>query len=179
MIRQKLFIFLFPILATGMFMMNSAFQNKGNADKIKWLTWEQAQEANKKAPKKIFIDVYTDWCGWCKRMDASTFQDDGVANYINKNFYAVKLDAEQKADIQFGDKTFKFLAQGARGVHEFAYALLDGKLGYPAYVFLNEKNERIMISPGYKEAPALMKELEFSFGEHYKTKSFEDYTKGK
>lgn len=148
------------------------------ADAIKWYTWEQAQAEMKKQPKKLFIDVYTDWCGWCKRMDQTTFQDPAVVEYMNKNFYAVKFDAEQKADVNYNDHTFKFIAQGNRGVHELAYALLDGRLGYPSYVYLNEKQERITISPGYKAADALMKEMQFIGGEHYKTKSYQDYMSG-
>ena len=51
-------------------------------------------------PKKIFIDVYTDWCGWCKRMDNTTFKDSVMVKFLNDNFYCVKLNAEQKEDIK-------------------------------------------------------------------------------
>ncbi|MBK7335110.1 MAG: DUF255 domain-containing protein [Saprospirales bacterium] len=68
----------------------------GGEGDLKWHTWEEAVAANKKEPRKILVDVYTDWCGWCKRMDATTFQDQTVMDYLKKNFYAVKLDAEQK-----------------------------------------------------------------------------------
>lgn len=146
---------------------------------LKWYTWEQAQELQKTAPRKIFVDVYTDWCGWCKRMDKSTFTDSAVVAYMNQHYYPVKFDAEQKADLTFSGHTFKFQAQGARGVHEFAVALLDGKMGYPSYVFFNEKYERIMVSPGYKEAPDLMKELRFAQEEKYKTTTWEKYRDGK
>ena len=65
-------------------------------EKIHWLTLKEATERNKQQPKKFLIDVYTEWCGWCKRMDATTFEDKAVVSYVNKNFYAVKLDAETK-----------------------------------------------------------------------------------
>ncbi len=146
------------------------------AEEIKWYSWEEAYELNQTAPKKVFIDLYTDWCGWCKKMDKETFTDPEVVKFINDNFYAVKFDAEQEKDIVFNEKTFTFIKSGRRGVHQLAYALLDGRLGYPAFVTLDESFARIMISPGYKKAPQLMKELAFAKEEKYKTMSFEEYT---
>ena len=142
---------------------------------IQWISWEEAIKASEKQPKKIFVDVYTDWCGWCKQMDRTTFSDPKVVEVVNKHFYAVKFDAEGKNDIQYGNRTFKFIASGARGVHELAYALLDGRMGYPSYVYLNEKQERITISPGYKPSESFLKELDFIVGEHYKTTSYEAF----
>ncbi len=148
-------------------------------EKVNWLTWQEAVSLNKENPKKIFIDVYTDWCGWCKRMDASTFSDPKVVKYLKDNFYAVKFDAEQKEDIEFNGHTFTFIKRGRRGVHTLAAALLDGRLGYPSVVYLNEKFERIATSPGYKGADAILKELTFAAEEHYKTSSWEEYFKTK
>ncbi|MCS6929583.1 MAG: DUF255 domain-containing protein [Saprospiraceae bacterium] len=147
---------------------------------VKWYTWEEAVALHKKRPKKIFVDVYTHWCGWCKRMDKVTFTHPEVVAYLNKHFYAVKLDAEQREDIRFNDQTFKFVETGnGRGVHTLAYSLLDGRMGYPSMVYLNEKFERIMISPGYKEAADLLKELHFAAEDAYKTTSWEEYRKRK
>ncbi len=126
---------------------------------IQWMTWEQAVKANKNAPKALFIDVYTDWCGWCKRMDATTFKDPKVVQYVSDNFYAVKFDAEQKGDIVYDGNTFTFQKTGQRGVHGLAASLLDGRLSYPSVVYLNGNMERIMISPGFKDADAMLAEL--------------------
>jgi thioredoxin-related protein len=142
---------------------------------LKWYTWEEAYELNKTKPKKIIVDVFTDWCGWCKRMDKSTFSDSTVMAYLQENFYPVKLNAEQKADIQFNGTTFKFMDSGGRGVHELAYSLLEGKMGYPTVVYLNEKYERIMISPGYKEVKDMMTELKFAAEEHYSKTTWAAY----
>ena len=147
------------------------------AEKINWMTWDEAIEANKKKPKKIFVDVYTDWCGWCKKMDKSTFVDPAIVKNINENFYAIKFDAEQKETITFDGNEFKFVNQGRRGVHQLAYSLLDGRMGYPAFVFLDETFSRIMISPGYKEPKQLQKELEFTKTEAYKKTSWEAYSR--
>ncbi|TNE61972.1 MAG: DUF255 domain-containing protein [Bacteroidetes bacterium] len=143
---------------------------------LKWYTWEEAAALQKTNPKKIFVDVYTDWCGWCKRMDRSTFADEKVASYLAEHFYPVKLNAEQKADIQFNGETFKYVSGGnGRGIHTLAYALLDGKMGYPSMVYLNEKYERIMISPGYKEVPDMLKELRFAAEDKYQSTDWESF----
>lgn len=144
---------------------------------VKWLTWNEAMELQKTAPKKIMIDVYTDWCGWCKKMDSGAFSKAEVGKFTGDNFYCVKFDAEQKTDIEWGGQTFKYvLPEGQkRGIHTLAYSLLDGKMGYPSLVYLNEKMERIMISPGFKEKDDLLLELKFAHEEIYKTKSWEDF----
>ncbi|NJK95139.1 MAG: DUF255 domain-containing protein [Bacteroidales bacterium] len=69
--------------------------------KVKWYTIEQVVELQKKEPKKILIDVYTDWCGWCKKMDAETFDHPIIAEYINKYYYPVKFNAESKEPVDF------------------------------------------------------------------------------
>ena len=153
----------------------TATETVAEAAEIKWYTWEEAHELSKTAPKKIFVDLYTSWCGWCKKMDKSTFQDPAVVKYLNENFYAVKFNAEQKESITFNDHEFKFLNQGRRGVHQLAYSLLDGKLGYPSFVMLDETFARIMISPGFKQADRLLKELTFAKEEKYMSMSFEDF----
>ena len=68
----------------------------GYSQEINWISIEEAEIANKKEPRKVFIDVYTDWCGWCKKMDASTFEDPQIIKYLNENYYCVKLDGEDK-----------------------------------------------------------------------------------
>lgn len=143
---------------------------------LKWYTWEEAIALNEKNPKKIMIDVYTDWCGWCKKMDKSTFRDEAVSEYLAANFYPVKLDAEQKADIVFNGQTFKYVDTGnGRGIHTLAYSLLDGNMSYPTVAYLNEKYERIMISPGFKDAKDMLTELKFAAEEAYNKSSWEDY----
>ena len=150
-------------------------------EKIKWLTWEQATEANKKEPKKILVDVYTSWCGWCKVMDKQTFTNDTITDYLNKHFYCVKLDAEGHDTIRFDNKDFVYVSPdkggGRNGVHTLAYALLDGNMGYPSIVYLTEKFERTAISPGYKTPDKLLPELRFTAEEVFKTETFDNYIK--
>ncbi|MEM1215563.1 MAG: DUF255 domain-containing protein [Bacteroidota bacterium] len=135
---------------------------EAKAEAINWLTWEEAMEAMEKEPKKIFVDVYTDWCGWCKRMDASTFTDEDVISYMNENFYAVKFDAEGRDTKEYKGRTLEFRpSPGGRraGVHELAVVLLNGRLGYPSFVYLDEAQESLKISPGYKTPDVLLQEM--------------------
>lgn len=170
---------LFAIIALSTFGLSAAFtfphpsleksktQETASAEKITWYTWEEAIELNKKEPRKLFIDLYTDWCGWCKRMDATTFTDPAVIEHMNKNYYPIKFDAEQKEEVVYNGHTFKYIPSGRRGVHELAYSLLDGQLSYPSYVYMTEKVERIYVSKGYKPADQLIKELNYFTSEQY------------
>jgi thioredoxin-related protein len=152
----------------------------GNSGELTWYSWEDALKANAKKPKKILVDVYTDWCGWCKKMDQLTFTDPAVVRYLNEHFYVVKFDAEQQGAIQFRGNTYQYQAnQGRRGVHELAVALLEGRMSYPSIVYLNERFERITVSPGYKTPEAIMPELQFVGESHYTSKSFEQFSSGR
>jgi thioredoxin-related protein len=146
------------------------------AEEIAWYSWEEAIEIADATPKKIFVDLYTDWCGWCKRMDATTFKDPAVVKYMNEHFIAIKFNAEQKENVGYRGYEMKFNPSiGRRGAHELAISLLEGRLSYPSYVYLDEEQRRITISPGYKEADALLRELKFIAGEHYRTMQFKDF----
>jgi thioredoxin-related protein len=144
----------------------------GNA--INWMSFEEAVKKSDANPKKIFIDVYTDWCGWCKKMDASTFMEDTVINYLNKNYYAVKLNAETKDTIRFRGKEFKFMPEYKS--NELAISLLGGKMGYPSYVLLDEKYT-MLTAPvqSYLNKEDLMPILVYYGDEFNKTKTWEEY----
>lgn len=145
--------------------------------RIHWLTWEEALKKAEKAPRKIFVDVYTDWCGWCKRMDKATFQQPHIVKYMNEHFYAVKFNAEMKEDIVFKGKTYSFVKNGMRGHHELAAEITRGRLSYPTIVFLNEDLEVIQPIPGFK-SPEDFEQIATYFGEdeHLKT-PWESYQK--
>lgn len=124
---------------------------------VKWITFEQAIEANKKVKKKIFIDVYTKWCGWCKVMDSKTFADSAVAAYMNANYYCVKFDAEQTDTIFY--KGYKFAYRSEYKSHELAISLLDKQMSYPSFVVLTEKENRLTILKGYQEKDSFLQNL--------------------
>lgn len=165
------------LLSLTLLVVTSISTSFRNPEPLKWYTWEEAVALNKTKPKKIVVDVFTDWCGWCKKMDKGAFIDPAVAAYIAEHFYPVKLNAEQRQEIKFNEETFGFIANdnGKGGVHSLAYALMDGHMSYPTLVYLNEKYERIMISPGFKESPDLLKELHFAAEDIYTKTSWEQY----
>ena len=155
----------------GLFLMTLP----ADSQDINWMTWEQAAEANEKAPRKIFVDVYTDWCGWCKKMDATTFQDSMVIDYLNTHFYAVKLNAEQKESIVWRDQEYQWIPYKRDGVNQLAYDLLNGQLSYPTYVIMDSAFSRILVAPGYIEPADIMKELRFAAEEYYKKTTWQAY----
>lgn len=125
------------------------------AQEIEWMSMNEALEVQKKAdnPKKIFMDVYTDWCGPCKMLDKKTFGNADVANYINKHFYPVKFDAEGTEKIDYQDFTYtnpnyKEGKKGKNSQHLFAHALKVR--GYPSMVFFDENSDIISPVTGYK-----------------------------
>ncbi len=132
--------------------------------------------ANERAPKKLLVDVYTEWCGYCKKMDANVFTDPAIESFIKEHFYAVKFDAEQKETIRYAGHTFNFNPEATRrGVHDLAIALLDSRMSYPSIVYLDESRNRISISPGFKPADKFINELNFIQGGHYRTKTYQEY----
>ena len=126
--------------------------------KVKWVSLEAAQAAAKVDGKPIIMDMWTPWCGWCKRMDAATFNDDQTAAYINANFHAVSFNAESKDPVTFNgtvyeNKEFNPSAVGGRnGTHDLAKAtaVVNGGIGYPTIVYIG--GDGVLIGPdqGYK-----------------------------
>lgn len=144
---------------------------------VQWMSFEEAVERSETEKRKIFIDVYTDWCGWCRVMDKKTFADPRVARILNEKFYPVKFNAEQRADVVFRGTTFKYVQAGSSGVHQLAAALLNNKLSYPTVVFLDEDFAMISPLPGYREAPEFYMYASFIGDDHYKTKKLADWQK--
>ena len=113
-------------------------------EQIQWMKFEEAIAANAKSPKMILVDVYTDWCGWCKKMDKDTFTDPQVIAHLQKNFYAVKLNAEDtKRSFEFMGKTFT----------EAQMAASMRVNSYPNFVVIEPELQNIAQLPGYR-APA-------------------------
>ncbi|MCH2235373.1 MAG: thioredoxin domain-containing protein [Crocinitomicaceae bacterium] len=129
-------------------------------ESITWYDFETAIDLNKKEKKPIFIDIYTSWCGWCKKMDAGTFQDPDVIKFMNKNFLAVKLDAEQKEAIVFKEKLYEYQSYGRSSYNELAVQLLDSKMSFPSFVVLNQKSVKIGQIVGYQAPGVLISQLE-------------------
>jgi thioredoxin-related protein len=117
---------------------------------INWLSITEAYTKNQKEPRKIFVDVYTNWCGWCKKMDKETFSDPEIIDIVNEKFYAVKLNAENTDPITMaGDTTTAQMIARSMGVS-----------GYPTIVYIKEDFKTIQPVPGYQNAKKFKNTLE-------------------
>ncbi len=174
--KMKFITTLFVILISISGIKFAIGQTNSN-EKINWVSIEEADSLRHQEPRKILIDVYTDWCGWCKRMDVTTFKDTELVAYLNANYYAVKLDAEQKDPITVGGITYEFVEQGRRGYNQIAKELLQGKMSYPTIVFLDEHMNMIQPLPGYRGAEDLIPILEYLATEAYKSTPWEEWLK--
>ena len=167
--KRTLIITLFALLGTSAMAQ----------EKINWMSFEEAVGRCAQEPKMVFIDVYTDWCGWCKRMDQTTFANPVIAQYMNEHFYAVKFDAERQDTLTFQGHEFVGVMRpdGRKGSHQLAYALLKGKLSYPSYVIMNEEMKIIQVIGGYQEVIQFEPMIHYFGDQAYKTMSGEDFLK--
>lgn len=170
---KRTFFLILSIITFGC----TAHSQKGGADLVKWYTFEEAVELNSQNPKKIFIDVYTDWCSWCKVMDEKTFSHPEIADYLNENYYPVKFNAESTEPVHFANTVFENNGKGRRSMHDLAVALLQGKMSFPSVAYLDENNQLLTAVPGYL-TPVQIEPILVFFGEdHYKGKNWEEFQK--
>jgi thioredoxin-related protein len=162
----------------------SSFQPAENQQQssggIQWMTFEEMLAAQQKEPRKVLVDLYTDWCGWCKKMDASTFGDQAIINYINKHYYAVKLNGEKDVTVTIKGRQYKLAKINNRDTHELAWewGSANNRLGYPTIVILDEQINKLNNFPGYKDVEAMEALLRY-YGENiYLSKSWQDYISG-
>ena len=151
-------------LLLGLFLTSPTHKEDG----IKWVTFEEAVKLQKKNKKKIYIDVYTNWCGWCKVMDRETFSNKYIIDYMNDKYNAVKLNGEYRQPITFKKREYVYVAQGRRGYHQLPATLMNGRLSYPTSILLDEKQNVLQVIPGYQKAPSMDKILNFFGEDHYK-----------
>lgn len=150
------------------------------AQHINWLTFEEALALQKKNPKKIMMDAFTNWCGPCKMLDKNTFQNPDVAKYVNENYYAVKFDAEGNEKINYkgnlyDNKAYRAeMASRRNSVHDLTHALQIS--AYPTIVFFDENGDMIFPLRGYQQPQQLELYLKmFLKDTHKEMKTQEDF----
>lgn len=139
----------------------------GDKTELKWFSFNEGLAHAKKTNKKVLVDVYTDWCGWCKKMEKDTYAEREVAAYLNEHYVAIKLNAESSSKVTYNGETYT--------EQELAGAF--GITGYPSIIFLKGNGEPITTYPGYADAPKFKKVVSFIAEDHYLTKKFEDYVR--
>jgi len=154
-----------------------------NKPQIDWITWQEAEKRMADEPRKVLVDVYTKWCGPCKMMNKTTFQDPLVVNYVNENYYAIKFDAEGPETIEFKGSVFKNEGYdpnktGRNSTHDLTRAIapVNGRIAYPTIVYMNEDFKILVPQQGFQKTPQIMPILSFIAEDAYKNQSFEEYT---
>lgn len=132
---------------------------------IRWKTFNEGFAEAKKHNKKILVDVYTDWCSWCKKMDSQTYADKAVAAYLSKRYVLVKLNAESARKVRYK----------GRELTEREFSTAFGISGYPATLFLKPDGEGITIYPGFADARRFLDVVSYIGEDHYLTKNFDEY----
>lgn len=132
------------------------------AQEIKWMTLDEALALQKKNPKPIFMDVYTDWCGPCKMLDKNTFQTKEVSEFINATYYAVKFNGEGNSVVNYKGKKYTnpgydATRKGRNSMHEFTGFL--NVEGYPSMYILDKKGDIAKVIVGYYQPEQLLAEL--------------------
>ena len=140
---------------------------------LKWLSLEEV-EANMKVKKKaVLIDLYTDWCGWCKVMDKKTYSNPDVIKYIEENFYPVKIDAETSESLKWKGKIYNY--DQKYKVNTFALHLTNGQLSFPTTIILPVDNSAPQLIPGYLKVPDMELVLRYFGDNHFGKTAFDSY----
>ena len=141
----------------------SQVETDSPADRIQWMSWEEALVRTQAEPRKIVLNIFAEWSEMCKHMQGTTFRHPELVRYINRNFYPVRIDAQGREDLIYRNKTYSFVQRGKTGYHELVVELMRGQVSFPAVVFFDESLEVIQSFVGYK-TPIQFEKIAAYFG---------------
>ena len=151
------------------------------AQQVEWKTIEQAAKTDSKSNTKLyFVDFYTSWCGWCKKMDRETFTDPTVALILNKYYIPVKFDAEGNSEFTWRGNKYSNVATapGNRpSTHSFAKKVLGAKMGFPSFGLFKTDQAQLTVLQGYQSASDLVVILWYFASGDNKRYAFDNYSK--
>jgi len=150
------------------------------AEDFKWYSVKEALELQKTTQKKLFIDVYTTWCGPCKMLEANTFSNETIRGLLKDYYIPTKFNAESGDTIIFQGQTFvnaNYSPQPRKSTHQFAVYIASTQqgLGYPTMVFLDENQQMIQPISGYLTPQQLEPILTYFGSDAYKTTQWPEY----
>ncbi|TAE87015.1 MAG: DUF255 domain-containing protein [Bacteroidetes bacterium] len=131
------------VLLIATFIVTNSFKA---AEEIKWVDFNTGYGIAQKKNKVMLVDVYTDWCGWCKVMDKETYAKSEIASIINADFVAIKFNPEiPNASYTYNGNTYNG--------KQLEQAISNNRIrGYPATMFINTKNNKSSLVVGFKNA---------------------------
>ncbi len=158
LLDMKIFALVLAFVVTLLPVGVDASRSGISSAAIQWTDFETAVENNKNDPKPFFIDMYTDWCGWCSKMDMSTFASADVVEFVSENFHAVKFNPEKEESIAYRGKVYerKDYPQFKRAYNELAVSLMGSNMSFPTIVILSKKEVKMGTIPGFQVAEVLI-----------------------
>ncbi|MFZ1080976.1 MAG: thioredoxin fold domain-containing protein [Candidatus Kryptoniota bacterium] len=159
---NSILVALFSVL---IFMGSGPNLNNGEGGDLNWVSYTDGVKQASAENKKILVDVYTDWCGWCKKMESDTYSDENIKEYLTEKYILVKLNAESDAreTVHDGEATDAQLA------HAF------GVNGYPTTVFLGPDGTFITKATGYMKPAEFLQALKYVGDDYYTKMGFQEY----
>lgn len=136
---------------------------------IVWYDYDDGLKLAQKTGKKIFLEFTAKWCGYCKRMHATTFKDPDIIRIFNDNYINVSVDGDSPDTLNIDGLI----------TSEKAMAKEWRVTGYPTYWFVTPAQEKIAPITGYRPKEVLYDILDYMKDDTYKTVKFEDFMKNK
>ena len=129
------------IFATTLFLLaGTACGAPVNAEEIKWQpNYQAALAAAQPDGKIIMVDFFTDWCGWCDKLDSDVYTDSAVVEF-SRSIVNLKIDAEDGGEGQ-------------------ALAQRYGVTGFPTILFLTADGREVDRIGGFLPAPQFLEEM--------------------
>ena len=158
------------ILAACLIILSSAKVNPSHREKLDWMDMNELSAQLNNQSKPVLIDLYTNWCYWCKVMDKKTYNNSKVVAYISEHFYPVKLNAESKKIIYWKEKSYNY--NNSYKINDFALYATSGEIGFPATIIIPDAHSEPISIPGFLEPKEIEPILKY-FGEGaYKNQNY-------
>ena len=162
-----------PVLFICLIFLCSAANR--TSEKVQWLKLDEVREKIKEQGKPVLIDLYTDWCYWCKVMDKKTYSNSKVISYINEHFYSARVNAETTDAVNWNNKIYNYNTNYK--INDFALFVTYGQASFPTTVIIPDENTAPIPVPGFMEPKEIEVILKYFGDGAYKTKTFPEFQK--